>query len=530
MAFRPINIPNTQPATTANPAPSSPTSNTPSQPATTGGFRPITVPGMDQPKNNTNPPGGTSTTTPPVIAQHPQAFSDIMKNLGGKIGNFIAPLGKDIGTAASVVDPETNKNRNSVINQSNTQVDNYIKLAKEATDPTKKSNYLHAAQAAALTSGDDIFNNPEYKKTAEQILGDGAQTALSVLSAGTIGEGAGAAAGAGKAVGIGKGIATGLAEGAKAGGAIGAIGGVDSGMQQGKNVLGVGESALTGAATGAAGGAALGAATGLAGGLIPSAEKATQRGIDALTMKAPDVSKAEYKELLAAGKIVPKSGLKPATIAVGDTEKELATKYPQFLSSKDPVVNANKAVKALDNSEKVAKKFIATNNKPIIEEDLANALYKQLGDAKDMNVQQKNVQDMVDKFIANLKEKSGDKPLDLQTLYDHKNDFTSDATYVGRETTQKNMDEAAKCGIQDYIKSITPKDEAGVEYQRIQDFQKDMFKLVHKKDGILVKKAAQEKGANWLKTFIDKHPAISWGGGFLGTAIGAGEAVNILKK
>jgi hypothetical protein len=126
--------------------------------------------------------------TQPILTPEPK------KSFLSKATDFVVgserKFGQTLGTAASVFSKEINKNRNAVIDQAKTQSDTFIKLAQQTADVNKKKKYLEAAKKAADTTGVDIFNNPEYQKTAKQIFGEGAGVALDVLSAGTYGNAA----------------------------------------------------------------------------------------------------------------------------------------------------------------------------------------------------------------------------------------------------------------------------------------------------------------------------------------------------
>jgi len=134
-----------------------------------------------------------------VLAKYPEYQSRITEEKSGgfvgavkAVGNFLTnseqAFGKTLGTAMSVIDPETKRLRNSVLSSSQIQFDTYMKLARETSDKTKKASYLKAAKQSADLEGVDVFNSPEYQKTAKQIIGEGLGVGLDILAFGTYGK------------------------------------------------------------------------------------------------------------------------------------------------------------------------------------------------------------------------------------------------------------------------------------------------------------------------------------------------------
>jgi len=171
---------------------------------------------------------------------------------------------KTLGTAASVVDPKTKQLREEALNSTQKLVDDYIARAKSEKDKEKAKKYLEAAQKLADTEGLDVFSNPEYQKTAKQIIGEGLGTGLEIASFGTFG--AGKIPTALKALTPAKNIAQGAKTAAKIGGLYGTGFGVSEAMQENKSLGGIALGGLTGGALGAGGGAILGGA--LTGGAL----------------------------------------------------------------------------------------------------------------------------------------------------------------------------------------------------------------------------------------------------------------------
>ena len=174
-------------------------------------------------------------------------------------------FGTTLGTAASVVSPEVNKNREATLNLAQSQSSNYIKLAQQTTDKNKKKAYLEAAKKSASTEGVDIFNNPEYQKTAKQVFGEGLGTALEVASLGSFGAKGLQTGVLGKALptvlkplSMGKEILSSAKMGAKFGGAFGAGMGVSGAMQEDKSIGDIAKEGALSGTVGAIGGAVIG--------------------------------------------------------------------------------------------------------------------------------------------------------------------------------------------------------------------------------------------------------------------------------
>jgi len=198
-----------------------------------------------------------------------------------KAGDFFTSstqkFGETIGAAASVIDPKTRKTRQESLSSTNELIEDYIQMARDEEDIEKKKKLLAAAESLAQTAGDyDIFNNEEYQKTAKQILGEGAGTALEVLSFGTYGKGVKGVQALTKAGSKATPTATKFIteaakqtvkqtaiKGATTGGVVGALEGGARAAQED-------ESVFKGTFTGAAIGAIVGGATGFLAGKIAS--------------------------------------------------------------------------------------------------------------------------------------------------------------------------------------------------------------------------------------------------------------------
>lgn len=215
------------------------------------------------------------------------------KSVARKVGDFFTSssqkFGQTLGTAASVVDPKTKKLREETLASTNKMVDDYITKAKTEPDKERAKKYLEAAQKLADTEDIDIFNRPEYQKTAKQVLGEAVGTALETLSFGTFGK---ATTGLksfqlGKA-GVptlikpltrGKNILYTAKTGAKYGSIYGAGFGASEAMIKDKSIGNIVQESLIGAAGGA-----------LVGGVLGGGITAGSQGIAGLTSRASKLS------------------------------------------------------------------------------------------------------------------------------------------------------------------------------------------------------------------------------------------------
>lgn len=106
------------------------------------------------------------------------------KGLANLLTSSSQAFGRTLGTAASVVDSQVNRQRNETLATNQAAIDNYLKLANEATDPIRKKIFLQAAQK--LQGEIDVFTGDEYNKTGGQIAGEALGTALEATGFSTI--------------------------------------------------------------------------------------------------------------------------------------------------------------------------------------------------------------------------------------------------------------------------------------------------------------------------------------------------------
>lgn len=184
------------------------------------------------------------------------------KSMGRKVFDFFTSssqkFGNTLGTAASVIDPQTNKNRDEALSSTQKQVDNYLRIAKLEPDKERATKFLEAAKNLADTNKIDIFNNPEYQKTAKQVIGEGIGTALEVTSLGTFGGTSKIPTVLKPILSPAKKVLGGAIDGAKIGSAFGGAFGVAGALQENKSTKDILKEGASGAITGGVGGAVLG--------------------------------------------------------------------------------------------------------------------------------------------------------------------------------------------------------------------------------------------------------------------------------
>jgi hypothetical protein len=205
-----------------------------------------------------------------------------------KVGDFFTKgtqkFAETLGTAASVIDPKTKKLREETIAKTNEQVDLLLQQAKTEPDKERAKKYLEAAQKLADTEDIDIFNRPEYQKTAKQVLGEALETGLEIVSFGTFG--AGQIPTALKVLKPGQKILKSTVSGAKVGAGFSGLFGVSEALQQDKSGLQIAGAGLLGAGTG-----------GLFGGLLGGTVTGGTQGINAIISRASKLTN-QGKKLL----------------------------------------------------------------------------------------------------------------------------------------------------------------------------------------------------------------------------------------
>jgi len=270
--------------------------------------------------------------TTPIETPKPPTLGDTAKSAGKGVFNAFTSssqaFGRTLGTAASVVSPTLNREREATLASNNAQIDHYLKMAKDEINPERKKMFLKAAQKLQGDNAPtDVFTGDEYQKTGKQIAGE----ALGTVTEAMIGSFAGKTATGAKAV-----AQTGVKQGLKAVAKDTLINitapsiayGVASGMQKDKDLGGIAKEGLASGALGTALGVGIQAGAGAIMKKLASVEK----GIIKISPEIDDAIKPQVtkiaKEFKRAGinKVVTeddviKSQLKPFNEWLADEAK-----------------------------------------------------------------------------------------------------------------------------------------------------------------------------------------------------------------
>lgn len=231
------------------------------------------------------------------------------KSFLSKAGDFFTgntqKFGKTLGTALSSIDPVTNQMREETLDTTNDMIDTLMEKAKNETDPVKAKKILQSASKLANTENIDIFNNPEYQKTAKQVFGEGLGTLLETLQFSSLGaKGLNTGKLGSELPTVIKPFVSNIKEGAKIGAGYGALFGggenVSKAMQEDKSIGDIALSGITGGLEGGAVGTVLGGvAGGVSSGIVKGAEKTGEalKGAKKFSEDVIDLGKSKIQGL-----------------------------------------------------------------------------------------------------------------------------------------------------------------------------------------------------------------------------------------
>lgn len=285
------------------------------------------------------------------------------KSFFQKAGDFFTSstqkFAKTLGTAASVIDPKTKKLREETISSTQKLVDEYTQKAKNEPNKERAKKFLEVAQKLADTENIDIYNNPEYQKTAKQIYGEALGTVLEITSLGSFG--ASKAPTALKILTPGKNILKNAKIGAAYGGVFGTGFGVSGAAQKNKSSKDIITEGLIAGAVGATGGATLGGALTSAGfglsGILKKISKYSAQMKNALGKEAIKKLEKTSKDLVKMSPTASKNEAKwnknTARFIANEfviDEKTLKPKsILQLIDSDGKRINTDNAINALKN-------------------------------------------------------------------------------------------------------------------------------------------------------------------------------------
>lgn len=345
------------------------------------------------------------------IAKEQPIVEEKKESLLGKVGKFFTgatqKFAGTLGTAASVIDPTTKKLREETLSSAQNQVDQYLKMAKTETDKDRKDKLLKAASYLADTEDIDIFNNPEYQKTAKQVYGEAVGVAAETLGWGKIG-------------GVLKGAKTVTAaqtalKSALSSGIIGATTSAGKAMEENKSIGDITKSAIGGGVSSAILGGAIGYGAGKLVGKIGKKE-ATKLVAKRLTDKgkvaAYKSGRATEAGLLKGEKILP---TKKET-ELGKLAQEIGLKG----NTKKDIANVNTTI---EKEAKILKENLRNSGAIYNKNNVKGTLNKMKGDKTiDLIDSEVGVYDkMIDKFnkmVDTKKNKGLDGLLELRQEFD----------------------------------------------------------------------------------------------------------------
>jgi len=266
------------------------------------------------------------------------------KSFLSKAGDFFTgntqKFGKTLGTALSSIDPVTNQMREETLDTTNDMIDTLMEKAKNETDPVKAKKIIQSASKLANTENIDIFNNPEYQKTAKQVFGEGLGTLLETLQFSSLGaKGLNTGKLGSELPTVVKPFVSNIKEGAKIGAGYGALFGggtnVSEAMQEDKSIGDIALSGITGGLEGGVVGTVLGGvAGGVSSGIVKGAEK---------TGEALKSAKKFSKNIFDKTKEI--------TPAINQTTKDFLSRVPRAVEhAKDYSLEATKRAERIKKS------------------------------------------------------------------------------------------------------------------------------------------------------------------------------------
>lgn len=251
---------------------------------------------------------------------------------------------------------------------------------------------------------------------------------------------------------------------------------------------------------------------------VEYAEKVTKdnnKVFETITPKTSELTPTEYQDLLAKGKITPKTLKEPSQYVLSDSEKQIALKNRHLLTSSDPVQNSINIMNDIASKDTQVGAFLRRNNGIYSKGELQNSILEKMKDISDITVDEgrleKLKQTMAEGFTRALKKN------DMESLWNARKAFDTsiEKVFNGSPTLQNTVKKEFRNAIQDFIAEKTP---AGV----YKGYMKDMRELFNLQD-IVATKATKEKSLNRLQLWAKNNPtkvkvlgALSGGGAVLG--------------
>lgn len=420
-----------------------------------------------------------------------------------KAGEFFTgstqKFAETLGTAASVIDPKTKKLREEALTSTQSQVDNYLKMAQNETDKEKKDKLLKAAMYLSDTEDIDIYNNPEYQKTAKQVYGEAIGVAAETLGWGKVGNIA-------KTVKAST-VAQTAIKATKTGAILGATTSAGSAMAENKSTDDILKSVGTGALTGAIIGGATGALAGKIGGKI-SNKSATKLASKRLSGKekvlAYKTGRAKEATLLRSEKVIPTQ-----------KEKELGKLAQEIGLKGNTQKDINKINKAIEQEAKALKKTLKESGAIYNKNNVKGVLNKMKKDKTidliepEVKVYEKMIKKF-NKMVDSKKNKGIDGLLELRQEFDKWAKSNSPTIF----TNKRGGAYRAVSSVRDAVNTYIDKNVKGTASSLAK--QRDLYTIL---DNISEKAA---KGLTKLKPSkikVSTKKLFPWAGGAAGLEI-----------
>lgn len=458
-----------------------------------------------------------------LVSKPKKTFGTIVNKIGSFTGG--EEIGQGLGQALAGNTKRVEETQNQQIALQGQLLQRIKEKKARGEDTSRLEGALEdlGVDIKAFSEGAEEILNPN-QLTNKQVIGDALQLGSTVAGAGTYGKAAAGmtsftkgkalpsvVSGVAKAKTIGQGIAQGAKAGAISGGAFGAVGGVAQGLQEDKTVgESLGQGLKTGA-IGAAGGAVVGSVLGgISGGLAGRAERAQNKVLENITLKADELKPKEYARLLKQGRISPKTATSPAQYILSEQEKATALKYSKLIN-KDPVKTVSGIGDEIGRQDADVGNFLRQNNSIFNKGELKNALKKSLADVTDIAVDEKRIAKskttLINNFVDSLEKNN------MENLWESRKAFDQNIEKLFNTTSKslsKDMKIAFRNAVQDFISERTD----NVTYRAAMKEMSSLFRL----QDTAISKAVKEKSKSAIEVWIKNNPALAK---ILGIAAGA---------
>lgn len=252
-------------------------------------------------------------------------------------------------------------------------------------------------------------------------------------------------------------------------------------------------------------------------------DKGTARALENITPKPEELTPTEYEDLVAKGRINPKTLKSPASYIPSEEEIKTASKYKDALQSKEPIENIASIKKIITDKDAEVGTFLKKNNGIYNNGELRNYLTEKLKPISDLTVDEARLEKLktstIDNFINGLPKN------DMETLWKSRKEFdqTIEKAFSGSPTLQKEIKVEFRNGIQDFIADRTP----DTVYK---DSMKEMSNLYRLRDTVLTKASKEKNVEGRIEKWIKDNPKKAKALGLAGTALAGKTAYDFLAN